>query len=61
MKFSTKVNLEVVLRLNVQLWSRDMPPDQELKKEEIGELVVTFYAWNQCTRSLKLKFKNIQD
>ena len=38
-----------------------MPPDQELKKEEIGELVVTFYVWNQCTRSLKLKFKNIQD
>ena len=39
MNFSPKVNIEVFLCLNIQIWSRDMSRDQKLIIKEIGELV----------------------
>ena len=42
MNFPQKVNLEVLLCLNVKLWSRDMSCDQKLKMKDIGELVANF-------------------
>ena len=39
MNFSPTVNLEVLMCLNVQFWSRDMSRDQKLKLKEIGQLV----------------------
>ena len=39
MNISPKVNLEVFLCLNVELWSRDISRDQKLKMKEISVLV----------------------
>ena len=44
MNFSLKVNLEVSLCLNIQLWSRDMKRDQKLKMKEIGELLAIYFV-----------------
>ena len=44
MNFSLKVNLEVSLCLNIQLWSRDMKRGQKLKMKEIGELLAIYFV-----------------
>ena len=46
MNFSPKVDLEVVLCLNVELWSCDMSRDQKLKMKEIGKLAThCYFVW----------------
>ena len=47
MNFSPKVNLEVFLCLNVELWSRNMSFDQKLKMKEVGELVANLLCFDK--------------
>ena len=45
--FSSKVNLEVFLCLDVLLWKRDLSRGQKLKMKEIGELVANLLCWDK--------------
>ena len=35
--------------------------DKQISISERGETYLTFYVWNECTRSLKLTLEVIQD